>query len=66
MGQAERFIEENETTNKSFNPSNVPTSNSQLQPHQASSSQPPKLKRKKLRSVESVSFQKILKRKQKK
>ena len=53
-GRAKRFIEENETTNESFNPGNAPTSNPQPQPEQTSPSQPPKSKRKGLRSIESL------------
>ena len=51
-GRAKHFIEENETTNESFNPGNAPTNNSQPQPKQTSPSQPPKSKRKRLRLVE--------------
>ena len=53
-GRAKRFIEENETTNESFNLGNAPTSNPQPQPEQTSPSQPPKSKRKGLRSIESL------------
>ena len=61
-GRAKHFIEENETTNESFNPGNAPTNNSQPQPKQTSPSQPPKSKRKRLRLVELLSFQKILRK----
>ena len=59
-GRAKRYIEENETINESSNSDNASTCNSQPQPQQTSPSQPPKSKRK--RSVDSVSFQKILKK----
>ena len=62
IGRAKCFIEENETTNESFNPSNTPTSNSQPQPQQTSPMQPPKSKRKRPILVESMSFQKILRK----
>ena len=55
-------MEENKTTNESSNHYNARTSNSQPQPQQTSTSQPPKSKRKRLRLVESVPFQKILKK----
>ena len=61
-GQAKPFIEENVTTNESFSPGNTPAGNSQPQPQQTSPSQPPNSKRKRLRLVESASFQKILKK----
>ena len=62
VGRAKHYIEENETTNESSNPDNARTSTSQPQSQQTSPLQPPKSKRKRLRSVESVSFQKILKK----
>ena len=61
IGQAKRFTEENETT-KSFNPGNAPASKTRPQPQQTSPSQPPNSKRKRLRLVDSASFQKILKK----
>ena len=36
IGSVKRFIEENETTNESFNPGKAPTSNSQPEPQQTS------------------------------